>query len=1238
MKTTLPWFVTASGRITRLVLTFVLTLALGSSFAAEQSYRDSWGKQGLSLTRQGAEGLNLNFSIQHFSFSDRDINGEKMTAIEFSESFLPNETGAPDLPGFGRYIAIPVGATPVVEIVSMRTESFSNIEMAPAPRIPLDTDRSPLYYSKNSQIYTKNAFYPAEPVSLGDFSKIRGIDVCMLSINPYRYNPVTKELIVYRDIEINVRFEGGSRQFGDDHFRSRYWDPILEDAIFNFSSLPKIDYDKNSANSSRSTGYEYLIIVPNDPIFSQWADSIKKFRTEEGIYTGVVKLSDIGTNVTAAMLETYVNTTYNTWDIVPAAILLLGDFGQASANSNSIISPIWDNYCVSDNIYADVDGNDMPDIVFARITAQNAAQLESMVGRFLKYERRPPTSPAFYANPITALGWQTERWFQICSETVGGFWKNVLGKTPVRINEIYDGNPGPTWSTATNTATVVGVFGPSGLGYIPALPSTLGGWSGGNATMINNALNAGSFMLMHRDHGMETGWGEPSYVNSSINGLTNTDLSFILSINCLTGKYNYNSECFTEKFHRYTYNSQPAGALGLIAASETSYSFVNDVYVWGMMDNLWPNFMPQYGSTPVSRGVLPAFGNAAGKYFLQQSNWPYNTGNKEVTYNLFHHHGDAFLRVCTEVPQNIAATYDSTIYENTTTFTITASPNSMICLSTSGIILGTGVTGLQNTIDITIPPMLAGTRIKVTITRPNCNRYEGWFDVIEMVTAAAAGDDGLICEGTTYQLNGQASNYSSLLWTTSGTGTFDDATILSPLYTPGTNDVVLGAVVLSLTASNPAANDSTDFLTLSLQAAPVVFAGDAAELCAGEGYSTTSATVANYTGMEWITSGTGTFDDPMAVNPRYTPSPEDIAAGNVMLTLRAWNDLCSPAESNITLTMRPLPEPAITGLNSICINQTGIQYSALTTENTYAWEISGGTITDGQNSSSLTVTWDVAGEGMLYLAETNEYGCSQSADYTVAINPMPAPAIDGNTLVCANSQQLVYTTPLTEGDAYNWTVTGGEVIAGTGTNAVTVNWGENGAGQLSLVQTTTATSCATDASFSVIIDSPVTTLANDTTICLSHQLSIVAEPGFATYTWSNGVTGNSILVNAQEQGINTTAYALTVTNANGCEGTASISVTVEACAGIGESGANAGINIFPNPNNGEFTLQIANAIHGNALITIANTTGEVIYTRKIQIKGDLHSENISLANSGSGIYLLKVETSNGTTIQKLVIR
>ena len=33
-----------------------------------------------------------------------------------------------------------------------------------------------------------------------------------------------------------------------------------------------------------------------------------------------------------------------------------------------------------------------------------------MIGKMLAYERQPPTDPGFYAHPIMAGGWQTERW------------------------------------------------------------------------------------------------------------------------------------------------------------------------------------------------------------------------------------------------------------------------------------------------------------------------------------------------------------------------------------------------------------------------------------------------------------------------------------------------------------------------------------------------------------------------------------------------------------------------------------------------------------------------------------------------------------------------------------------------------------------------------------------------------------------------------------------------------------
>jgi hypothetical protein len=716
------------------------------------NYSNNWGNEGLTIEKQNNQSISFNFSITKFSTITSVIKGESLQNISLTGCFLPNDAGYPDLPGNGKYIAIPQGCTPKLKVVSYQVESIKDIDITPAFVIPADIDNRPLVYERNMEVYSNDAFYPANPVTISEPGDIRGVDVVMLGITPFQYNPVTKELLVYKDIKIEITFEGGNGHFGDDAFRSRWFDPILEDALFNYSSLPVIDYDKRLQEwgSSDATGCEYLIIIPNNPEFSQWGDSIKKFRTEQGIITNVVKLQDIPNSGTYAGIKTYITDGYNNWQIKPAACLLMGDYGinTTASTIDAILypDPPYGNF-PCDNYYGDVNGDEMPEIVMARMTVNNAAQLQVQCTKVLNYERNPPTDASFYNAPITALGWQTERWFQLCSEIVGGYWK-TKGKTPVRINAIYSGTPGTVWSTATNTATIVAYFGPAagGLNYIPATPAELGGWSGGTATMVNNAINAGAFMLQHRDHGAFTLWGEPAYSTSNVNSLTNVNnkLPFVFSINCQTGGFHYGgtpgSDCLAEKFVRWTYNGQNSGALGATGAAEVSYSFVNDVYAWGMYDNMFPDFMPAYGTTPASRGILPAFGNAAGKYFLQQSNWPYNTSNKQITYRLHTMFGDAFNVFYSQVPQNLTVSHLFTVPAGTTVFNVTATAGSFIALSVNGVVVGTG-TGTGSSLPITLSaPLTSGSQMVVTVTLTNYKRYRGLVNVPVGITENIATD------------------------------------------------------------------------------------------------------------------------------------------------------------------------------------------------------------------------------------------------------------------------------------------------------------------------------------------------------------------------------------------------------------------------------------------------------------------------------------------------------------------
>jgi len=501
------------------VLTVSLIFMISQGSGQVVTYSDNWGAQGMTLQAQKNTGVTVNFSIPSFVFGELDYQGEAYKTIYLPGSFLPNNEGAPDVPGISKYIALPQGAEANYRIIAARKEVYHNVNLAPAPHIPFDTEDGPLTYVKDKSIYNTNAFYPAQPVNISERSKIRGLDVVMLGITPFQYNPVTKELVVYKDIQIEVSFSGGNGHYGEDRLRSRWWDPVVEEQVLNASVLPQVDYNiTHSQGGSRTPDYEYIIITLNDPDFLAWADSIKTFRTLQGIKTGVVTIDDLGGN-TESNIESYIDDAYNNWDVPPSAVLLLADYstGSSGITSHMYSHPAgYPNYA-SDNKYADVDGDDLPDVILARITANNAAQLQVMVSKFIEYERNPPTDVGFYDHPITALGWQTSRWFQVCSEVVGGYLKNELGKNPVRINAVYSGNPNSDpWSTASNTSTVVNYFGPDGLGYIPATPQELGGFSGGTATDVINAINSGSFMLQHRDHGGYSGWGEPSFSSSAL--------------------------------------------------------------------------------------------------------------------------------------------------------------------------------------------------------------------------------------------------------------------------------------------------------------------------------------------------------------------------------------------------------------------------------------------------------------------------------------------------------------------------------------------------------------------------------------------------------------------------------------------------------------------------------------------------------------------------------------------------
>ncbi|HKK10049.1 MAG TPA: hypothetical protein VJ939_04390, partial [Bacteroidales bacterium] len=90
-----------------------------------------------------------------------------------------------------------------------------------------------------------------------------------------------------------------------------------------------------------------------------------------------------------------------------------------------------------------------------------------------------------------------------------------------------------------------------------------------------------------------------------------------------------------------------------------------------------------------------------------------------------------------------------------------------------------------------------------------------------------AGSDVNICENQEYTLNPETQFTSSVQWSSSGDGSFDENTSEAATYTPGTNDISNGEVTLTITgnAMSPCSGSVSDEITLTLDLLPQIDAG-----------------------------------------------------------------------------------------------------------------------------------------------------------------------------------------------------------------------------------------------------------------------------------------------------------------------------------------------------------------------------------------------------------------------------
>ncbi len=146
-----------------------------------------------------------------------------------------------------------------------------------------------------------------------------------------------------------------------------------------------------------------------------------------------------------------------------------------------------------------------------------------------------------------------------------------------------------------------------------------------------------------------------------------------------------------------------------------------------------------------------------------------------------------------------------------------------------------------------------------------------------------------------------------------------------------------------------------------------------------------------------------------------------------------------------------------TGPDMVCAGTiSDYQTDAVTEADTLVWVLdpvdAGSIIGDGE---TISIQWSSTFDGMAYLSVFGSNDCGDgnpSDDLEITVIGQASPEVLGDTVVCVISQ-YGYSTEAGSGNTYVWEVQGGEIISGTATNEITVEWHTTGTGFVSVLET-----------------------------------------------------------------------------------------------------------------------------------------------------------------------------------------
>jgi subtilase family protein/type IX secretion system substrate protein len=530
--------------------------------------------------------------------------------------------------------------------------------------------------------------------------------------------------------------------------------------------------------------------------------------------------------------------------------------------------------------------------------------------------------------------------------------------------------------------------------------------------------------------------------------------------------------------------------------------------------------------------------------------------------------------------------------------------------------------------------------------------------------SASAGEDTDVCENGEAQLNGFATYYSSIEWSTSGDGTFNDNSVVDAIYTPGTEDIIAGTVDLELTvnAQPPATGFVSDDVTINIVNAPTANAGEDITIC-GSGSAQLDGLAENYESVIWASRGDGEFDDNTLLNAIYTPGPNDIVEGQIKLSLlaNAIEPCTDEFKDEMFVNIGVAPKPNA-GPDGITCGNMSYQLDGSAEDNTgILWS----TLGDGDfdDSSLLNANYTPGGNDILagsvelmFTAQATPPCTNDSTDTMIlVIEGMPDINAGEDAISCAGNE-FILSGVVDNPASIEWTTSGDGVFTN---NAVlettyTPGSGDNETGNVNLKLTANFDEgCETgfDELLLELLPDAISNAGSNDSVCKDGSITMSGQAeNYTDIEWSSlgdGTFTNSTILNpdytpgTSDISSGSVILQLSAYPEAPCNEviTTDMTLLILDCDAIAEYSANSlGFRVIPNPANNVFVISTDNTVSGDVEIKIFGLDNKIVYSNKFNTNNSVFNTTINIESLTSGIYTVLVNTESKAGIRKLVIQ